>query len=115
VGLALGALSYLLITWAMAVNRFFAGVVRVQEDRGHQTVSAGPYAVVRHPGYVGMMGLNLAASFTLRSWWALVPAGITMAVTIYRTAMEDRTLRAELAGYEEYAGRTRFRLFPGLW
>jgi len=36
-------------------------------------------------------------------------------VLILRTVLEDSTLQEELPGYREYAGKTRFRLIPGLW
>jgi protein-S-isoprenylcysteine O-methyltransferase Ste14 len=49
------------------------------------------------------------------SWWALIPAFIIVALYIYRTAREDRTLQAELPGYKEYAQQTRYRLLPGVW
>jgi len=42
------------------------------------------------------------------------PALLAAAVVV-RTALEDRTLRRELAGYAEYAKRTRYRLLPGIW
>jgi protein-S-isoprenylcysteine O-methyltransferase Ste14 len=34
---------------------------------------------------------------------------------ILRTALEDRALQAELAGYTEYARQVRYRLLPGVW
>src|SRR3954452_658601 len=40
--------------WAMAANRFFSPVVRIQAERGHHLITAGPYRVLRHPGYTGM-------------------------------------------------------------
>ena len=104
-----------LTLWAMVVNRFFSGVVRIQTDRGHTVVDRGPYAWVRHPGYVGALLHTLALPFLLSSWWGLIPAGLTAAVIVLRTALEDRTLRQELAGYAEYAARVRYRLFPGVW
>ena len=51
----------------------------------------------------------------LSSWWALVPASLIAMLMVIRTALEDRTLRAELPGYAEYAQRTRYRLLPGVW
>jgi protein-S-isoprenylcysteine O-methyltransferase Ste14 len=78
-------------------------------------VSAGPYAVVRHPGYSGALLFSLASPAALGSVWALLPAVLTAAVLVLRTALEDRTLQKELAGYAEYAARVRWRLAPGLW
>lgn len=102
-------------SWALAVNRFFSGVVRIQSDRGHTVVANGPYSVVRHPGYsssaVGLLSLPLF----LDAPWAFLPAVVAAALFVVRTALEDRTLRAELDGYDEYALRTRYRLLPGIW
>jgi protein-S-isoprenylcysteine O-methyltransferase Ste14 len=70
---------------------------------------------VRHPGYLAAIVTYLAIPVALGTLWALVPGIITIALTVMRTALEDKTLRAELPGYEEYAGRVRYRLLPGVW
>jgi protein-S-isoprenylcysteine O-methyltransferase Ste14 len=115
VALILVALGTLVGTWAMAVNRFFSAVVRIQKDRGHTVVTGGPYRFVRHPAYIGGLVVAFASAVALESLWALIPAGLTALLYILRTALEDKTLRDELAGYEEYAQRTRYRLVPGVW
>jgi protein-S-isoprenylcysteine O-methyltransferase Ste14 len=109
------AAGTLFTLWAMMSNPFFSGIVRIQKERGHTVASAGPYRYVRHPGYVGMLVFTLASPLILGSWWALAVALLTVVVTIVRTALEDRTLQAELEGYAEYAQRVRYRLVPGLW
>ena len=96
-------------------NRFFAAVVRIQEDRGHTVISSGPYRVVRHPGYAGGTWTWLAMPLMLGTLWSYIPAIATVAFICLRTALEDRTLRKELPGYAEYAQRTRYRLVPGIW
>lgn len=113
--LALLALGYLVVGWAMSANRFFSGVVRIQHDRGHTVQTAGPYRYVRHPGYAGMALYIVATPFVLGSLWALLPAIATIAVLVARTALEDATLQAELDGYRDYAARVRYRLLPGIW
>lgn len=102
-------------TWALLVNRFFSGVVRIQRDRGHTVVSDGPYRWIRHPGYAGGMVGDVAIPLLLGSAWALVPGLLTAGLVVLRTALEDRTLQVELPGYAEYARRTRYRLLPGVW
>ena len=104
-----------IIAWAQAVNRFFEPGVRIQADRGHTVIDAGPYAVVRHPGYVAACLLFVGIALSLGSLWALIPAAISSSILILRTRWEDRTLRAELVGYEQYTQRVRFRLIPGVW
>ena len=70
---------------------------------------------MRHPGYAGGAVSILATTLLLGSLWALLPAGLTIAAMVVRTALEDRTLQEELPGYAEYAQRTRYRLLPGVW
>lgn len=107
--------GYLLVLWAMYTNQYFSQVVRIQSERGHVAVTDGPYRIVRHPGYLGMSASMLGAILLLDSLWGLVCFALYMALIITRTVLEDRTLRAELPGYAEFAARTRYRLFPGLW
>jgi protein-S-isoprenylcysteine O-methyltransferase Ste14 len=107
--------GYALVVWATGTNAFFSQVVRIQTERGHTVISSGPYRYVRHPAYVGMILLVLGAPIMLGSWWALLPGGLSALLVVLRTALEDRTLQADLAGYREYAGRVRYRLLPGVW
>jgi protein-S-isoprenylcysteine O-methyltransferase Ste14 len=113
--LAVCILSCVLFTWALASNAFFSQIVRIQTDHGHAVATGGPYCYVRHPGYVGMILFELALSTLLASWWALIAGGLCVILLILRTALEDRTLRAELAGYVDYARQVRYRLLPGVW
>ncbi|MBL8055569.1 MAG: isoprenylcysteine carboxylmethyltransferase family protein [Anaerolineales bacterium] len=108
-------LGFALFSWAMAANAFFSTVVRVLADRGHTVCTTGPYRFVRHPGYVGAILQALAAPLLLGSLWGLVLGGLAAVLIVVRTALEDRTLRAELAGYADYARSVRFRLLPGVW
>ena len=101
--------------WAAAVNRFYSRLVRIQKDRGHTVVTHGPYRLVRHPGYAGALIAGLATPIVLSSLWALIPAGVFTALLVLRTALEDRTLHAELPGYAEYTQHTQYRLLPGVW
>lgn len=113
--LVVGFAASLFTLWAMVANRFFAATVRIQADRGQQVVDSGPYRVVRHPGYLGSVVFDLCVPFILGSWWASIPALLTVILTFVRTALEDRTLQAELPGYAQYAMKTRRRLIPGIW
>jgi protein-S-isoprenylcysteine O-methyltransferase Ste14 len=114
-GLALWLAGYALFTWSMGVNPFFEKTVRIQTERGHRVIDTGPYRFVRHPGYLGFFGWGLSTPLLLGSWWAFLPALLSMVSLVIRTALEDRTLREELAGYREYASKVRYRLIPGIW
>ena len=112
VGLVLAmAVTY----WAMATNPFLSTIVRIQDDRGHYVVTSGPYRYVRHPMYSAILIMWPAVALLLGSWWALLPAAVIVIIFVIRTALEDKTLQAELPGYVDYTQHTRYRLLPGVW
>ena len=115
VGLLIYTAGMAVIVRAMTVNRFFAPTVRIQPERGHETITAGPYRFLRHPGYAGMLLAVVAECFVVGSLWALIPTGAFAAVLAWRTAREDRLLRAQLTGYDAYARGVRYRLLPAVW
>ncbi len=88
---------------------------RIQTDRGHKVIDNGPYAIIRHPGYAFGYPRFLRILLALGSVWALIPAILLCPLLVLRTIWEDRTLREELTGYEEYSQRVRYRLIPGVW
>lgn len=100
---------------AMAVNPFFEGSVRVQTERAQTVVETGPYAWVRHPGYLGLCPWALATPFLLRSVVSFSAALVVVAWVALRTALEDRLLRRGLAGYEAYTRKVRWRLLLRVW
>jgi protein-S-isoprenylcysteine O-methyltransferase Ste14 len=115
VGVAVTTVGITITVSAMLANRFFGPVVRIQSDRGHVVATEGPYAVVRHPGYVGAILFYVGLPAVLGSWWSVPIMVLTIGVTLVRTAREDRYLRAHLVGYDEYAERVRWRLLPRVW
>ncbi len=114
-GAALFLLGDIPILAAALVNPHLETTVRIQSDRGHAVISTGPYRFVRHPMYAGIIVQQIGFAAVLGSAWAYVPVAVTAVILIVRTALEDRTLRAELAGYAEYAGKTPYRLVPFVW
>lgn len=114
-GLAIYTPGWTLAIWSMIVNPFFEKTVRIQADHGHRVIDTGPYAYIRHPGYVGFAGWIISTPLLLGSTGAFVPALIAVGSLVIRTALEDRMLLEELPGYAEYATRVRYRLIPGVW
>ncbi|MEW5814649.1 MAG: isoprenylcysteine carboxylmethyltransferase family protein [Spirochaetota bacterium] len=115
----LGALGLILsgwvIWWTMAENAYLSRWARIQEDRGQRVVTGGPYRYIRHPMYAAIILLVICIAIELGSWWALIPGGLIGGLFVLRTALEDRMLHEELAGYREYAAQVRYRLVPGIW
>ncbi len=96
-------------------NSFAAPVVKVQSERGQRVITTGPYRYVRHPLYSGSLLFVAGTSLLLGSWWGLLAAVGLAALLAIRIGIEERALRAGLAGYDAYAERVRYRLVPFVW
>ncbi|GAA3068829.1 isoprenylcysteine carboxylmethyltransferase family protein [Rhizobium viscosum] len=112
-GLLLGALLF--IYWVMRTNSFAAPVVKIQKDRGQAVITTGPYAIVRHPMYLGALFYIAGTSLVLGSWWGLAVVPILALLLGIRIGVEEKTLRTGLDGYDDYARRVRWRLIPFIW
>jgi protein-S-isoprenylcysteine O-methyltransferase Ste14 len=109
------ALGLWVCSRAFTENTFLASVVRIQSERGQRVVSTGPYAVVRHPLYTGMLILFPSTAVMLGSLWGLAASGLLAGGIVLRTVKEERELRRGLDGYAEYIQRVRYRLLPLVW
>lgn len=98
IGLFVVGIGYGLVVWAMSANAFFSATVRIQTERGHRVATGGPYAIIRHPGYLAAMLFQPATPLLLGSWWALIPMLLSVPLYVLRTSLEDQTLQAELPG-----------------
>lgn len=114
-GIGLVFLGSMLFTWSMISNKFFSTLVRIQDDRDHKIASGGPYKYVRHPGYAGFIIMSLATPVSLGSIYGLPMAFLVAVVFVIRTILEDKTLKTELIGYEEFSKKVKYRLIPFLW
>lgn len=112
-GFGLLGVCYLVIFLSLRANTFAA--VNINVEPGQRVISTGPYAVVRHPYYAGLMLWVLATPPALGSWWGLlllVPMALVLASRIH---YEERFLTHNLPGYAEYCQRVRYRLVPLAW
>jgi protein-S-isoprenylcysteine O-methyltransferase Ste14 len=96
-------------------NSFAAPVVKIQKERGQTVVTTGPYSIVRHPMYAGAIVFLFAVPMLLGSGWGLALAPAWLILLMLRIPLEERVLRENLAGYDDYARRVRYRLLPGVW
>jgi protein-S-isoprenylcysteine O-methyltransferase Ste14 len=106
-------LGYAIIMMVFKENQYAARTVQVEE--GQKVISSGPYAVVRHPMYVGVVLMYLASPLALGSYWALLPALLIIPLLVARIINEEQVLERELNGYREYQQITKYRLLPGVW
>lgn len=107
--------GFSLVAWSTIVNSFYSPSVRIQEERGQQVITTGPYGIVRHPGYIGWLMYFAFSGFALGSWVSMLPCLLPFAAVFRRTIIEDRMLQTSLDGYADYAQRVRYRLIPGVW
>ncbi len=114
-GIFLFAAGDSIMVWCMVVNKWFSKLVRIQTERGHTVVDTGPYAFVRHPGYLGWIIMSSGITLILGSLWTIIPTVLLSILIIIRTYLEDITLKNELNGYLEYSFRIKYRLIPGIW
>jgi protein-S-isoprenylcysteine O-methyltransferase Ste14 len=114
-----GALGVLLACYiaylAFRENSFAAPVVKIQKERAQTVVTTGPYRYVRHPMYAGMIFYLFGAPLLFGSWWGLLWGLALLGLFAIRILIEERTLKKELQGYNEYTVRVRYRLIPLVW
>lgn len=112
-GDALILTGFAFVFWVFKVNSFTSGVIEVAADQ--QVITSGPYAIVRHPMYLGSLVMLLGIPLSLGSWWGLAPIALMTTVIVLRLLDEERFLRENLMGYKEYARRVHHRLAPFVW
>lgn len=110
---ALIILGYTLVFLVFKENPFASRVVEVVQDQ--KVISTGPYALVRHPMYLGTSIMWLATPIALGSYWALPLFLVLPIVLVYRIRNEEEVLLRELPGYREYMQTVRYRLIPYIW
>ncbi|MBB5895945.1 methyltransferase family protein [Kutzneria kofuensis] len=101
--------------WSIAsLGRYFRAVVHIQED--HRVVRTGPYRVLRHPSYTGLLVGMLGIALLFGNYASAVVFELLMiAGVLYRIRVEERMLLGGLG--EDYAAymRETNRLIPGVW
>lgn len=115
IALALHLISLYFSFVPMLYNPYFEGNVRIQAEKEHKVIDKGPYSIVRHPGYVGMILGSVALGLAFCRVWGIAPVAVLVVLVVIRTYLEDKTLQNELAGYKEYTERVKYRLIPFIW
>jgi protein-S-isoprenylcysteine O-methyltransferase Ste14 len=115
IGAGLIALCMIGVWQVYRFNTFAAPQVRVQVERQQRAITDGPYRIVRHPMYAAALLMFAGTPLLLGSWWGLLFVPIGAVGIGFRAVGEERMLRLELAGYEDYTHRVRFRMVPGIW
>jgi protein-S-isoprenylcysteine O-methyltransferase Ste14 len=105
--------GYMLIALVFKTNSYASRIVEI--EKGQKVITTGPYAVVRHPMYSGVLIFYIFSPLALGSYWAVIPALFMIPLIIARLKGEEKELIAILRGYDDYTKKTRHRLLPGIW
>ena len=105
--------SYLFIALVFKTNSYASRIIEVEKSQ--KVITTGPYAIVRHPMYLGVLIMYTFSALALGSYWALIPMSTIIPVLFVRIREEEKELFDNLEGYKEYAMKTKYRLIPGIW
>ena len=113
IGIGLVILANVIWFYVQKENTFVGATVRIYE--GQKVISTGPYALVRHPKYVGDLVLILGMPLALGSWWGLLVLALSIPGLAWRILDEEKLLKKDLPGYVDYMHKVHYRLVPYIW
>jgi protein-S-isoprenylcysteine O-methyltransferase Ste14 len=113
IGDALVALGLLINFFVFRENSFGGSTVQIFGDQ--KVISTGPYALIRHPMYLGVLVMLTGVPLALGSWAGLTILALALPALIFRIFDEEQLLKKDLPGYLEYTHKVRYRLVPYLW
>jgi protein-S-isoprenylcysteine O-methyltransferase Ste14 len=105
--------GYFLFFTVMRQNSYASRVIEMQNDQ--KLIDTGLYSVVRHPMYTAGSILFCSTPLILGSYYALIPVLFLPVLLIIRALNEEKVLKSNLAGYEEYMKKVKYRLIPFIW
>lgn len=113
VGDILVALGFLAVFFVFKENTFASAIIEVGSEQ--KIISTGPYAVVRHPMYIGALVMLLGVPLALGSLWGVLTIIPMTLVIVWRLLDEERFLAENLSGYSDYQSKVKYRLLPFAW
>jgi protein-S-isoprenylcysteine O-methyltransferase Ste14 len=113
VGDILIVIGFYIVFLVFKENTYASALVEVTTEQ--KVISTGPYALVRHPMYIGALILLVGTPLALGSWWGVLTIIPITAVIVWRLLDEERFLAKSLQGYVEYEHKVKYRLVPFFW
>lgn len=112
-GDVLVALGLYFVFLVFKENTFTSAIIEIGDDQ--RVITTGPYALVRHPMYIGALVMLVGVPLALGSMWGLLAIVPMALVIVWRLLDEEKFLAAHLAGYSEYQRKVRYHLLPMIW
>jgi len=112
-GLAIEAGGLYLAIWARRhLGRFWSGEIAIKVE--HELIRSGPYKLMRHPIYTGLLTMYVGTALVVGSWLAIIGLAVGLFAYWRKIQLEETNLRVAFgAKYEDYC-RTTWALVPGL-
>lgn len=105
--------AYIFILLVFKENAYASTVIQVENEQ--QVITTGPYSIIRHPMYLGMVIMSLFLPLALGSYFSLIPMLFIIPITVFRIKNEEEILLRDLKGYKDYCSKTPYRLIPLIW
>jgi len=106
-------MGLIIIILVFKENSYASTTIKIENEQ--YVISTGPYSIIRHPMYLGMLLIALFTPLALGSFWAIIPFLFSIPSTILRIKNEEKLLLEKLPGYKDYCLKTRYRLVPLIW
>jgi protein-S-isoprenylcysteine O-methyltransferase Ste14 len=113
IGDLLVVIGLLIVFFVFKENTFTSAIIEVNTKQ--KVISTGPYAMVRHPMYIGAIIMLLGVPLALGSLWGELAVILISLVIIWRLIDEEKYLEKNLLGYKEYKNKVKYRLVPYIW
>lgn len=105
--------AYIFIFVVFKENSYTSTIIQVENEQ--HVITTGPYSIIRHPMYLGIVIMSLFMPLALGSYFAIIPMLFIIPLLIFRIKIEEEILLRELKGYKDYCLKTRYRLIPLIW
>ncbi|MBZ0321136.1 MAG: isoprenylcysteine carboxylmethyltransferase family protein [Anaerolineae bacterium] len=113
-GLLIYPLGFLIMNWSeYSLGKQFSVQVTIQE--GHQLITNGPYRMLRHPRYLGIILMNLGLALTFAAWVGLGIVAVLMGVLLWRIHDEEILMQQEFGAEWDAYAKTSWQLIPYLY
>ncbi len=105
--------GYLIIFKVFRDNSYASRIIEIDQEQ--KVITTGLYSIIRHPMYIGVLIMYMPTPLALGSYWGLIPMSLLPVTLAFRIINEEKVLRENLPGYNEYCQKTRYKLIPYIW